>query len=758
MKKLLLFVFLTFYLNIFGQNLTSLISDDGNVVELNNGKLKLAFKHDTIFNLYKFASVSNNESWVTRSGMTNAVWILTLVDENGVETKINSSSKVSNYKGFIVEDSLGIKAKVKCHWEVFLNDLTKFDVFATIAMSNNTDLSEWGFEAKLPPNYKMLAITYPRITFLKRNNETKLILPMGIGAEYDIPTTATTYSSLYPSSRGTMQLMCMHKGGEALYYSTHDSNANSKNFNVVTNATTAAILSTVTDASMAWTDDNGNFNLPWETLIGIHPNGWISAVKDWYKPFTYSTVWGKSKVQERNIIDWILNKNFWITINTVDGIEALTDRALRYFGPSKTGVQAYYWHNYPFDTFYPEYFPAQPNFVLAKNVIQNLGSHVYPYINGRLWDSTTDYFAQQNATNSAVMNKNGSIVTETHADVPSAVMCPSTVLWKNTLSDITDRLYNELNVDGIYYDQIASARSFPCWNPAHNHPLGGGDFWMKSYRELITNIRNKWGNSKVFSTEQNAECYLDLFEILYLTNKPRYANYVQVPVFQYVYSDRAISLGLNVFNSSNISLIYKNTLSLLWGMQLGAVQVDLLMNGILVDYRNFLRTMANFRGQNGDVFLGGELISEYIPKGDNPIVSIPDYGTSNVVRGAKWLTTDNQEVIILVNFDSKPHEVIVDGSVITLDRYSCKRITLESTDVINTEFSETIKVYSNESNIYILGANSNDQYRIYNLAGQLIIQGNVTKSEEVIVLRNKGIYVVTVLTKDNRQKVCKIIL
>jgi hypothetical protein len=29
-------------------------------------------------------------------------------------------------------------------------------------------------------------------------------------------------------------------------------------------------------------------------------------------------------------------------------------------------------------------------------------------------------------------------------------------------------------VDGVYIDQIAAAGPAPCWDPTHNHTLGGG--------------------------------------------------------------------------------------------------------------------------------------------------------------------------------------------------------------------------------------------------------------------------------------------
>ncbi|MEA4983985.1 hypothetical protein SDC9_37845 [bioreactor metagenome] len=688
-KKVLIIVVLLPVLVFGAVNNTPLISDDGTVVVLNNGTLQMSFKRGDKFNLYSIASLKNNQSWVTSSGMTNAIWILTVEDNNGIATTVNSSSAIVSYKGFTISDSLSVKATLNFTWTVALANNISFDVYVKVALDKNSALSTWEIEAGLPANYNITGLTFPRITFV-RNSATKAVFPMGWGAEYDL-RASKTYTCMYPSSSATVQMMTLNKGIEALYFATHDHQANIKNFNITTNETTGATLSVDAETSQSWTNGNRQFVLPWKTSIGVHPDGWVRAAKDWYKPFSYQADWGKQPIPSRVMPQWIKNTNFWVINNASDGVVELTTRVMNYFGAGQTASHAFYWHNYPFDTYYPEYFPAKSNFIDLKNYIQNAGSHVTPYINGRLWDSTTDFYRQQNAEASAVKNKDGSIFYDRYESINQAVMCPATSLWKNTLLDITRKLSGETQIDGIYYDQIASAKAVPCWNPNHGHALGGGDFWVKSYRKLIAELRAEGLNSnQIMTTEQNAECYVDLFDVMYMTNRPRYRTvddvYQQVPLFQYIYSDRALLYGFNVYNVADVSLIFKNTLSLLWGGQIGAVQADLLMNSILVNHRNFIRTLANFRGQNPDVFLGGELMEEFIPTGDNPLMDIPDYWTSNVIRGARWQTVNGDEVSILVNFDSKAHTIVVNDQELVMDAYSCKRINAGSSGYVSVGF------------------------------------------------------------------------
>lgn len=755
-KKVFVFFASSFVcLAVLGQSGAPLVHDNGNILELNNGMLNIAFKRDDGFNLYWFSTIANNKSWVSSSGMRDALWILTIQHPEGAEKEFNSSSPDVDYKGFEVTDSLGLKASVNFTWKVSLPDTAPFNVYVTVNMLKRSALTEWDFKADLPKNYKAIRLVFPQITFLKTDEVSKLILPMGFGAEYNISTTATTYVAPYPSSRATVQLMCMHEGGEALYYATHDAEANSKTFKVITNTATTATFFTDIETSMAWTTSDGKFTLPWKTSLGAHPKGWTRAVKEWYRPFSFQTVWGKTKLQDRPIPEWFLKKDLWITTNVADGIDNLIKRSIQYFGAESTVFNAYYWHHYPFDTYLPEYFPPQSIFLRIKKQIHSAGCYVVPYINGRLWDSTTDYFVKKNASNSAVQRKSGSIVTEVYGGVPSAVMCPSTGLWKNTLLDISKQLFDTYSVDGIYYDQIASAQPYACWNPDHDHPSGGGDFWVKSYRDIMATIRSSWNSEQIYTTEQNAECYLDIFDGLFMTNRPLHSNYTLVPLFQYIYSDRALLYGVNVFNSNNISILYKSAINLLWGSQIGSYQAILIMDWMPVEYRSFIRTLVSFRGQNRDIFIGGELMEEFIPLGDNPVASIPDYGTSNVVLGSKWKNINGQEAILLVNFDKESREVLVDGIQVKMEKYSCKRINmpiLPKTPDDNSFESNKYRVYAINNTVYIHGMYNKEQYMIFNTAGQLLRRGHGSAiHEETIALNPGGVYIVSVVS-DMKQR------
>ena len=64
-------------------------------------------------------------------------------------------------------------------------------------------------------------------------------------------------------------------------------------------------------------------------------------------------------------------------------------------------------------------------------------------------------------------------------------------------------------------DQIGCANSEPCYATNHGHAPGGGDWWPFAYRSLLTEMRtNLYKENQAMTTEENAECYIDLFDMM----------------------------------------------------------------------------------------------------------------------------------------------------------------------------------------------------------------------------------------------------
>ena len=89
--------------------------------------------------------------------------------------------------------------------------------------------------------------------------------------------------------------------------------------------------------------------------------------------------------------------------------------------------------------------------------------------------------------------------------------------------------------------------SMACYDPAHGHTLGGGNYWWDGFRKLTGQIRDTFGpgSDAMLAGEGSAEDWIPLLDD-FLTLDPsreRYAgigNSEPIPFFQAIYHDYLI--------------------------------------------------------------------------------------------------------------------------------------------------------------------------------------------------------------------------
>ena len=546
-----------------------------------------------------------------------------------------------------------------------------------VTLNDDSELAEWDLEVDVPEGWIVSFLDFPRVT-VSRPPDAKGIVPSGWGAEYVLQPT-TEISARYPSGTGNMQLVLMHNDSECFYYATKDYGASDKRFRIDCSDASATFHTEIT-TSEDWTPKGGGtFRPPWTTVTGYGFDGWESAVTRWYRPFTYTTEWGGKTLASRNLPEWIYNADVWIRpMGVSEEIMEAVRKSIDIYGKG-VGIHWYNWHIHPFDSKYPEYFPAKDGFVEMVKETKNLGAFVTPYINGRLWDPATDSYRELNGKDASCRKADGTLYTEIYSSrVINTVTCPASSVWQEIQKELIRRIQDELGTSGVYVDQIAAAPSEPCWAENHGHPKGGGEFWVRAYRELYDEIRRnylKYGN--ILTSEENAECYIDLFDMLLIVNSPIRTSKL-VPLFPIVYSDRVITsaFGYTPQVLTTGAFRFLNMMSLLWGAQLGWVEpIPLTKENAKIEAM-FLKEMMLFRKANHEFFIGGQFMNEIIPTGDNPERFFPNFATSNVVRGARWRNEKtNREVIFLVNVDDEKRTVYLpDGQQITIEAMTCLKL------------------------------------------------------------------------------------
>ncbi|NGF56600.1 hypothetical protein G5B00_08725 [Parapedobacter sp. SGR-10] len=652
-------------------------------VSISNDDLSINFGNSGSFQLL---SLSDNKGKIWTVSPSGALWRLVVMQQGG--SKVTLTPQNTQYQGVKAVEEPDRKSLV-FSWLYPLGGDSSGKIIMTVSVTNKNTLSEWDIRSEFPSGWYVDDLTFPLIT-LQKTPQSKMILPMGWGVEFDLMSrTSGTFNCRYPNSAGTVQLMLMHENNNVFYFATHDSNANIKTF-MAKIATSTLELSNVIEPSSTW-NDNGRFSLPWSVSIGLSNKGWEEAITKWYRPFSFETTWGEKKITEKQYPEWFLNSDLWLTGANASTAELQrTQKAMTYFG-TQTSFHWYYWPQAPFDTQYPEYFPAKDGFEDIVEQVQAAGSHVMPYINGRLWDTTIPSYITEGGKTATVLNKDLTPFTSTFNNVVSAVICPSTLVWKQKMIELTQRIQgDEVGASSIYFDQIAAARGVPCYNPEHNHPPGGGDFWVNSFRDIFQSVRATLKPNSIIATEQNAEPYMDMFDLFLMAASPQ-QNGEPVPLFPIIYSDRAILYGFKIANNANLSYRIQNTLALLWGAQLNGGRTEFVQYTSMVSNAAFLKDLVNFRKQHHDVFVGGTLLKEITPEGDNPMLTVPDWpvasstGTSSAVRGALWKSPTGQYAVVLVNVDEQPHTVALfsGGNMLSIGGGKCVRIDIDETQIHN---------------------------------------------------------------------------
>ena len=658
----------------FGVNAATTVSTDnaGNVV-LANENVTLVFSGGKDFLIKEFVMAGRN---ILPDGGSKAYpWELTYLGPNGENPELRPFR--GEYCGTEKTEYNGATA-VKATWNMVLREKAEWPVTMTVALPDHAELPTFYIDAALPDGWVISSLEFPRITFSQLPGG-KAVMPIAFGTEYSLSREGQLQTR-YPSVTGSMQLMMMHDpSGEygTVFFAPRDLSGGNKEMRMQMEGDNVTFVQQVV-ANYDWSND-GHFSLPYGVEIGYNPGSWQDTALKWYRPWALGAQWASQNVRERNIAPWVEHADMWLRPGDVnpETLEAVR-KALKYYGEG-VGLHWYYWHNYPFDTHYPDYFPAQPGFKEMVAEVQSLGAYVTPYINGRLWDPSTESYTAENGAAASCRKPDGTLYTEVYGSkVLNTVTCPASDIWQDKLKYLNRYILDSLKTDGVYMDQIGCAAAEPCYADNHGHGKGGGSWWPEAYRKVLTEMRETFYTpDQAMTTEENAEPYIDLFDMMLIVNSP-HAEYMRmVPLFPLIYSDRCVYSAFTYipWTINDGSLRYITMKSLLWGSQLGWVEPKLLMKEDNAVEALMIKNLAKFRRDNHDFFFGGRFISEFTPEGDNETIVIPNYQPTPVVMGAEWADIDGHVYYILVNMSDRDRKVsLPDGRQTSVRAFNATKI------------------------------------------------------------------------------------
>jgi len=549
------------------------------------------------------------------------------------------------------------------------NRLKGISVEVKLLVSGAESSLVWDLQVKNnSEQWALWQIIFPQVTVRYLGEGSSVFYPILSGIERsDFWDTTEKKGGRYPSGWTCMQYMAAYDaaGKTGLYVGMHDPFGSTKDIYARGLKDKHAVAFRFTHPAADMGKPGVDFELPgqatWQLLRGDWFDAatiyrkWVSREAKWWPEFG---PYGRTDTPE-----WMRELPVWVMTGG-----AASDCVGRVKGFAEelglpVGFHWYNWHRIPFDNDYPHYFPTKDGFAEGVEELKQAGVYAMPYINGRLWDTrdkkAEDWQFTSTARPATTKDEKGQPYTETYGSketdgnsVTLAVMCPSTSLWQNRVRDIVLRLFNECGVNGVYIDQIAAASPRLCFDASHNHPLGGGHWWMEGYWKMLDAIRAAKPAECMLTTECNAEPYIKWFDG-YLTW--HWQGQDMVPAFPAVYGSALQMFGRAYRGgpSQDLANRMKAGQQLVFGEQIGWFGPEIIKRP---DSGQFLRDCIGLRWRLKKYFYAGrmarppKLIGE-IPKvtadwqwsGKWPIT------TPAIMTGAWRLQRENKVILLFVN-------------------------------------------------------------------------------------------------------------
>ena len=558
---------------------------------------------------------------------------------------------------------------------------------------------EWSVEVKnTSSEYSLIWCTYPRM-YITGKDKLDLFVPEHGGTVRKSFNATDNYDGgAYPSGfKYPMPYYALYRHSgirdNSIYYSVHDKSGALKDLYAASTQNGDVRLSCRYHAENIGKSANSQ-KLPGKAVWQIFNGDWFDATKI-YKEFVHTECDWYTDKREKQTPQWMQEIPFWImdwvpydpksghVIPSDVRSENSGDKDDWYKIPIKLreelgvpiGYHIYNWHKIPFDSDYPHFMPAKEKFLDALPKLKESGIRVMPYINALLWDNQDredeNYEFEELGRPGAVKKENGEPVILTYESkkkngdsVELSPICPSYRLWRDKLTELTTKMFKELDVDAIYLDQVAARVPHLCMDKSHSHPTGGGGWWQKNYRELLSQLNSAKPKDKVFTTEANAEVYSNSVDgfLSWMWG----GSICDVPAFMSIYGTKVCVFGRNTYGAvkkNDLAWKYNLAKELVFGQQLGWINPDFTYNAKRLE---FVKKLVNFRYKNKEFFKYCEIMRPPVIKAAKEhsfynILTMFHIGflhSPYIVGGT--LKNGDKKKLILVNICDRPLKDIVE--------------------------------------------------------------------------------------------------
>ena len=523
-------------------------------------------------------------------------------------------------------------------------------------------------------DWSVWRVIFPQLALADFGAQDCVFVPRGAGeVKRNLGDRTFTYTGKYTDAWCTMQFMAAYREREhptGLYVAMHDPWGSRKEIVLQRDPGLESVRMRFDHPAPDMGRAKNDFRLSGEAVWQLLRGDWFDAAQIYKKWARKEAKWWPRRTAEGRSDTplWMRELNVWAqTGGTSDQCVTNVENFQEFLGVP-VGFHWYDWHQIPGDNDYPHYFPAKLNFAEGVRELQRSSVFVMPYINGRLWDThdqgTNDWQFTRLGLPGASKKEDGQPYIETYASkettgerVRLAVMCPTTAVWQQTVSNLVVRLLTEVGASAVYIDQVAAATPMLCMDATHGHPLGGGHWWNEGYWKMLDSIRCAMPRGTMLTTECNGEPFIRWFDG-YLTWT--WERDGQVPAFPAVYAGTVQMFG-RVYGggeTKDLALRMKSAQQLVFGEQIGWLNPGIVNENENAD---FFKRVVRTRSQFNRYFYAGEMARPPKLVGSVPPVSA-DWQWSGrwwvtndaVLTGAWQIPKEKRLVMIFANVSDEP--------------------------------------------------------------------------------------------------------
>jgi len=538
----------------------------------------------------------------------------------------------------------------------------------TVDLPRNLGIAEWRIWVNNNSDiWGLYQVDFPKCNGYLKSGEYDIAVPRRNWGKL-FKSCSKKMSYKYPHGWSMpMQFMCAMKGTNAVYMAAHDPRAWDKTF-TIDPGKEFCIRTNVENMAVPGSDHKD----PFPVMMGVYRGSWMEGCKT-YRKFAITAPWtSEGRISQRTSMPQALKDiGLWMLVGNYIGSQGGTLEeknkplidAQNYFDVP-IAAHWYNWHQIPFDTHYPNYFPTKPGIPDQARDLVSRGLVIMPYINGRIVDISNDDFDEYFPH--CAKDRVGKHYVETYGNkVKQAPMCCYTEFWQDKVTQIVERLAEEVGVNAVYIDQIAAGGPVLCFDKSHGHPLGGGGWWVDGYRKMLKKVQkvaHSKGRDIIITTECAAEPFMDGVDAFLIWIKPDERS---IPMITAVYSGYSIYFGSPAwFQHGDRAWIMAQGRAFLWGSQNGWMRLE-LFKPEHSKKAAYLKNIGKYRIAAKKFLTFGELVN--LIKPTNSVKTItetwPDHGnnfrtaTLPNIQGSIWKAEDGTLGIFLANYLEKNNTI-----------------------------------------------------------------------------------------------------